>query len=221
MTRSVWKAGKVLGSFLMAGILGVHAVPAIAGPEEDFAAAKASYLRGDFAAAMPLMRKVADAGNLEAQVLMASMLDAAEYDEEALAYYRKAADAGSLDGMYGLAGMLATGEGTPKKPAEALAWLRKAASLGHKPSIRGMAQAYMRGEMGILEAQKKSADALPWITKAADDNYIPAMQALEKGYREGEYGLAVDLAMADQIRQKILKLTGPPAKKGRRRGESK
>lgn len=149
------------------------------------------------------------------------MLDAAEYDEEALAYYRKAADAGSLDGMYGLAGMLATGEGTPKKPAEALAWLRKAASLGHKPSIRGMAQAYMRGEMGILEAQKKSADALPWITKAADDNYIPAMQALEKGYREGEYGLAVDLAMADQIRQKILKLTGPPAKKGRRRGESK
>lgn len=222
MTVKSRKLNTLMRRAAIVGILGwVAASSAMAGLDEDFAAAMVSYKRGDFVTAMPLMRKVADAGNVEAQVLMASMLDGAEFDEEAVAYYRKAAAAGNLDGMYGLAGMLAAGEGAPKNPVEAMALLTKAASAGHKPSIRGMAQAYLRGEMGITETQKKSADALPWIRKAADDDFMPALQALEKAYREGNYSLAVDLAMADQIKQKIAKMTGATGKKSRRKGEAR
>ena len=114
----------LLGKFGRAAIavlsvMSINVGLANAGMEEDFTAAMVSYERGDFATAMPLMRKAADAGKVEAQVVMASMLDAAEFDEEAVTYYRKAAAAGHLDGIYGLATMLAAGEGVKKDPKEA------------------------------------------------------------------------------------------------------
>lgn len=200
---------------LVAGI-GVGA--ANAGTEEDFASGMVSYRRADFVTAMPLLRKAADAGHTEAQVVLASILDTAESDEEAVAYYRKAAAAGNLDGIFGLGTMIGAGEGVKKDVKEAKSLITRAAEGGHKLAIRSLAQVYLRGELEITEEQRKGAEALKWITLASDDGFMPALEALEKAHRAGDYGLTPDVAKADALKRKIAELKGVRDKK-RRRGD--
>lgn len=200
-------------------LLGAGMELANAGPDEDFANGMISYRRADFVTAMPLLRKAADAGHAEAQVVLASILDAAESDEEAVAYYRKAAAAGNLDGIYGLGTMLGSGEGVKKDVREAKILITRAAEGGHKQAIRSLAQVYLRGELEITEEQRKGADALKWITLAADDGFMPALEALEKAYRAGDYGLAPDTAKADELKRKIAAMKGVRDNKKRRRGD--
>lgn len=189
-----------------------------AGPEEDFANGMISYRRADFVTAMPLLRKAADAGHAEAQVILASILDTAESDEEAVAYYRKAAASGNLDGIFGLGTMLGSGEGVKKDVKEAKVLITRAAEAGHKLAIRSLAQVYLRGELEITEEQRKGPEALKWITLAADDEFMPALEALEKAHRAGEFGLAPNAAKADELKRKIAGLKGVRDKK-RRRGD--
>ncbi len=199
-------------------MMGVAMGSANAGPEEDFANGMISYRRADFVTAMPLLRKAADAGHAEAQVILASILDTAESDEEAVAYYRMAAASGNLDGIFGLGTMLGSGEGVKKDVKEAKVLITRAAEAGHKLAIRSLAQAYLRGELEITEEQRKGSEALKWITLAADDGFMPALEALEKAHRAGEFGLAPDAAKADELKRKIAGLKGVRDKK-RRRGD--
>ncbi|MCM2307124.1 MAG: sel1 repeat family protein [Sulfuritalea sp.] len=195
--------------------------PASAGADEDYAAGMVQYERNDFTNAMPLMRKAADAGHIKAMIILATMLDAAEVDDQAAAYYRKAADAGSLDGVYGLATMYASGDGVKKDVQEARNLIIRAAEGGHQQATWVLAQAYIRGELGIPDDQRDGKDALKWITLAADKEFLPALEALEKAYRSGGYGLAPDIAKADELKLKINKHRGVTEKKPRRRGEKK
>lgn len=194
-----------------------------AGSDEDYAEGVIRYERNDFSNAMPLLRRAADAGHVKAMVILASILDAAEVDEEAAIYYRKAADAGNLDGIFGLATMYASGDGVKKDLDETKRLLLKAAEGGHQQSIWVLAQAYIRGELEIPEDQRSGKEALKWITLAAEKNFLPAMESLEKAYRTGGYELTVDLVKADEIRQRINKITGvtDKEKKSRRRGDKK
>jgi len=195
--------------------------PAVAGPDEDYAAGMIQYERNDFTNAMPLIRKAADGGHVKAMIVMATMLDAAEVDDQAAAYYRKAADAGNLDGVYGLATMYASGDGVKKDVQEARNLIIRAAEGGHQQATWVLAQAYIRGELSIPEDQRDGKDALKWITLAADKEFLPALEALEKAYRSGGYGLAQDIAKADELKLKINKHRGVTDKKPRRRGEKK
>ena len=172
--------------------------------------------QGGFAA--DAVHTAADAGHAEAQVVLASILDAAESDEEAVAYYRKAAASGNLDGIFGLGTMLGSGEGVKKDEKEARVLITRAAEGGHKLAIRSLAQVYLRGELGITEEQRNGPVALKWITLAADDGFMPALEALEKAHRTGEFGLAPDAAKADELKRKIAGLKGVKDKK-RRRGD--
>lgn len=208
----------VLVGMLMAAMAGGQAA---AGQAEDLAAAMTAYRRADFSTAIPLLRKVADAGNAEAQAALASILDASDSDEEAVAYYRKSAAAGNLDGIFGLGSMLAVGEGVAKDVKEARILYLRAAEQGHKPAISAIAQAYIRGELDIPEDQRRGPEALAWINRAADDGFVLAIETLEKAYRSGDYGLPVDLQKADQLKKKLLTISGAKEKKGRRRGEVK
>lgn len=202
-------------------VSGLGAGQAGAGQEEDFAAGMVSYRRADFSTAIPLLRKVADAGHAEAQSVLASILDAADSDEEAVSYYRKSAAAGNLDGIFGLGGMLANGEGVAKDVKEARALYLRAAEAGHKQAIGAIAQAYIRGELDIPEEQRKGKEALGWINRAADDGFVLAIETLEKAYRTGDFGLTVDVQKADQFKKKLLTISGAKEKKGRRRGDGK
>lgn len=199
-------------------VAGIGVGSANAGTEEDFASGMVSYRRADFVTAMPLLRKAADAGHTEAQVVLASILDTAESDEEAVAYYRKAAAAGNLDGIFGLGTMIGAGEGVKKDVKEARSLITRAAEGGHKLAIRSLAQVYLRGELEITEEQRKGAEALKWITLASDDGFMPALEALEKAHRAGDYGLTPDVAKADALKRKIAELKGVRDKK-RRRGD--
>lgn len=207
--RGCWRAA--LGILFLA-----TAGAAVAGPNEDYAAGMVSHQRTDFFVAIPLLRKAADAGHVEAALVLATIYDGAEQDEQAVIYFRKAADAGNLDGMYGLASLLAAGDGVKKDVEEAKALFIKAANGGHRTALQVMAQAYLRGELGVPEAERKGQEALQWITLAADSGFIPALEALEQAYRSGDYGLPVDAAKAEQMKQKIASLKPPPPKQRRR-----
>jgi TPR repeat protein len=214
--KHYWRAA-VFAGLLFVGDISL----AIAGQDEDFAAGMISYRRSDFATAMPHLRKAADAGHAEAQAVLAAILDATDADEEAVTYYRKAAEAGNLDGVFGLATMYASGDGIKKDIQQARSLLIRAAEGGHKEATWLLAQAYIRGELGFSEDQRNGPEALKWIALAADQDFIVAIDAMEKAYRSGGYGLAVDMAKADQLKQRIQKITGVKEKKIRKRGEPK
>lgn len=192
-----------------------------AGPEEDFAAGMVPYRRMDFVTAMPLLRKAADAGHVEAQVVLASILDLSEFDEEAVSYYRKAAATGNLDAIFGLGLMIAAGEGVNKDVAEGAALITRAAEAGHKPAIAVLAQSYIRGDLGIPDEKRKGPEALRWISLAADQGVLLAQETMENAYRTGEFGLAIDLKKADAIKKQLSELAGGQEKKGKRRKGTK
>ncbi len=207
----------LVASVLIFGLAG----GARAGVEEDYAAGLLSYQRADFATAIPVLRKAADAGHAQSQALLASILDAADQDEEAVAYYRKAAASGNLDGIFGLGTMFAAGEGVAKNVVEARKLYTRAAEAGHKPAIAALAAGYIHGDLGIPESERKGSDALKWITSAADDGFVTALEALEAAHRTGGYGLSVNIAKADEYRKKLDALKGIKERKGRRRSGEK
>jgi len=109
-----------------------HACFAWAAPEDDFRAGSQAYRTGDVVQAMALLKRSADAGHAPSQSLLAYILDKAEFDEDAVAYYRKAAAQGDAEGEFGLGSMYAAGEGVKRDRAEARKWITRAAEKGHE-----------------------------------------------------------------------------------------
>ena len=192
---------------------------AMAGPEEDYQAGAKSFGDGDVVGSMAPLRTAALAGHPKAQVLLAEILDRSEFDEEALDLYRKAAVQGDPDGMFGLGAMLAAGEGLKKKePEEARAWILKAAELGHKQATNVMAQAYMKSELGLREADRDSAIAFQWVKRAAENDYLPAVDALVAAYSVGNiWGLAPNKAIADEYQAQANRIRNVDPGKGKKK----
>lgn len=206
---------------LFAVLLLGHACFAWATPEDDYRAGSAAYRGGDVVQAMALLKKSADAGHAQSQSLLAYILNQAEFNDEAVAYYRKAAAQGDPDGEFGLGSLYAAGEGVKRDPAEARRWIERAAEKGHAAAINSLAQAYIGGELGITEMQRNGAEALRWVRRAADSGYLPAMTRLASAYRTGAYGLAVDLKQAEALDAKGRALRGVPEKSATRRKENR
>ena len=190
-----------------------------AAPEDDFRAGSRAFHTGDVVQAMALLKKSADAGHAPSQSLLAYILDKAEFNDEAIAYYRKAAAQGDAEGEFGLGSMYAAGEGIKRDPAEARKWITRAAERGHATAINALAQAYMRGELGVDEAQRNGADALRWVRRAADSGHLPAMENLAVAYRTGAYGIAVDLKRAEALDAKVRAAKGVVDKGAKKRGK--
>lgn len=179
-----------------------------AGPEEDYQIGLKAYRGGDLVGSMSPLRRAADAGHAGAQALLGDILDKAESDEEAVAYFRKSAEQGNADGQYGLGAMYAAGEGVKKDPAEARKWITRAADQGHKLAVNTLAQAYITGGLGLEESALRGADALTRLRQAAGNDYLPAIDVLAKAYRAGDYGLAPDAKEAEQLTARANKLRG-------------
>lgn len=178
-----------------------------AGIPEDFEAGKKAFDAGDLVGAMNPLKRAADAGHTEAQVLLAYLLDYSEFDEDAIAYYRKAAEKGNADGQFGLGTMVANGDGVPKKdPVEGRRWIKLAAEQGHKMAIGVMAQAYLTGQFGLTEAERTNEETLRWVRLAAELDSLPAIDALVRAYREGGLGLSPDPAKATELEARAKKL---------------
>lgn len=194
----------------VAAIAIAHCGLAFAGPVEDYTEGAKRYASGDLIAAMPLLRRAADAGHAAAQAAIGEIVDQADSKVEAIGYFRKSAAQGNANGQFGLGIMLAGGEGAPKNLAEGRNWIVLAAEQGHAIAITELASAYITGGLDIPEDARQSTEALRWIRAAADSGYLTAMQRLEAAYRRGELGLSVDNKIADQWAEKIRKTRGGP-----------
>lgn len=194
----------------LAALLAVfHAVPAQAGPTEDYVEGSKRYNAGDIVAAMPVLRRAADGGHAAAQSMLAGILAHADSDPEALEYFRKAAAQGNADGQLGYGNMLAIGQGgAQKNAAEGRRWIEKAAEQGHPMAINGMAHAYITGDLEVPEDARTGAEALRWIRLAANNGYVPAMERLAGAYRTGELGVGVDAKAAKEWDDKVRKARG-------------
>ncbi|MBV8440981.1 MAG: sel1 repeat family protein, partial [Hyphomicrobiales bacterium] len=110
-------------------LLLAHFGPALAGPLEDGVAA---YRQGDFAAAMRLLRPLADAGDAKAEFHLGRMYalgqGVRQDPGQAVAWYRKAAQHGNAEAEFVLGVMFLDRSGAPQE--EALVWLRQAADKG-------------------------------------------------------------------------------------------
>lgn len=197
---------------LFLALLFAASLAAVAGPQEDFAAGDAAYRRGDVRGAIASLRKAADAGHVRAQVLLGSILDAAEQDEEAAHYLRMAAGQGDAEGAYLLAALYASGEGVPIDQAKARQLLEGAAGGGHRESVFALAMAYLGGGLGLTQAERSSPAALAAIRKAADLGHLPSLDRLAVAYRSGELGLAADAKLAEETESRARAIRGITAK---------
>lgn len=192
-----------------------------AAPEDDFRAGSEAYRGGDVVQAMAVLKKSADAGHAPSQALLAYILDKAEFNDEAVAYYRKAAAQGDRDGEFGLGSMYVAGDGVKRDLAEALKWITSAAEKGHASAINSLAQAYISGGLGIDGTQRNAAEALRWVRRAADADYLPAIEHLARAYRTGAYGLAVNAEQAETLDAKARTIRGVAEKSAARKKERK
>ncbi len=175
-----------------------------AAPVDDHQRAVLAYNRGDVGGAMSALRAPAKAGYAPSQVLLAFILDRADFAEEATKLYTEAAAQGDPDGHAGLANAYQTGRGIAKDEKLALQHFSKAAELGHAPAIELLADSYLSGRLGLADAPAEQA--LAAVRLAADRGHLPSIDALAQAHRTGRWGLAVDVQQATVWRTRATEL---------------
>jgi hypothetical protein len=137
---------------------------ATAGPLED---GNAAAQRGDYAAAMRLLRPLADQGSAGAQydlgVMYANGEGVPQNYAQAVMWYRKAATGGNASAQFNLGVMYANGQGVPQNYTQAVMWYRKAADGGDAGAQNDLGVMYANG-YGVPQ---NYAQALMWFNLAA------------------------------------------------------
>lgn len=211
---------RAIGTLFAAAALAFAAGAGAATPAEDMKAALDSYQRGDVRNAISLLRNHADAGHGAAQAFLGEILDLAEQNEEAVAYFRKAAAQSVPEGFYGLGLMYSTGEGVARDLNAAREWMLKAAEAGHRQAVVTVALAYLKGSLGISPAERDSPEAARWLQRAVELDSLPAIDRLAGAYRRGELGLVADAKRAEELEARARKLRNEtPAKPGKKRSQ--
>jgi TPR repeat protein len=196
-------AAKVTWAWALAGWL--LAQTAWAAPADDFQRGQLAYHRGDVVGAMGALRPAAQAGHAPSQVLLAFILERADFSEEAVALYRQAAAQGDAEGHAGLANACLSGRGVAKDEKLAALHFSKAADGGHALAIDAVATAWLRGQWG-LDAQADPATARAAVQRAAERGHLPSAEALVQAYQQGQLGLAVNPAEGARWQATVLAL---------------
>jgi uncharacterized protein len=139
-----------------------------AGPFEDAAAA---YRKGDYAAALGIIRPLAEEGNVAAQFNLGVMYQLShgvpQDNEAAVSWYRKAAEQGLAQAQYNLGVMYANGEGVEQDYAAAHMWFNLAAASRNKNAMkaRDIVAAQLTPAQ-VAEAEKLAREWKPTSTFA-------------------------------------------------------
>ena len=139
--------------------------PVRAGPYEE---AKATYDRGDYAAALQIWRPLAQAGDVKAQFWLGAMYDLGRGVPQdhvmAASWYRYAAEQGNPNAQHNLAHMYEMGQGLPADYAMAAAvlWYRRAAEQGYSAAQLNLGALYTEGR-GV---KRDYVQAYKWLTLA-------------------------------------------------------
>lgn len=150
----------------------------------------------DFAKALPLLQRAADAGDSLAMFGLGQVYQfgegvekdpgkAHEWFQKALPLLQKTADAGNASAMLKLGYLYNYGSGVAKDSGKAFEWFQKAANAGDPDGMFNLAVMYALGD-GIA---KDFSKAFEWFQKAADAGNTFAMQSLALEYwRRATYG---------------------------------
>jgi len=151
-----------IGGCLALALIGL----ASADPLEDGVAA---YRQGDFAAAMRLLRPLADAGDAKAEFHLGRMYalgqGVGQDPKQAVAWYRKAAERGDAEAEFVLGVMSLDRSGAPQDASQAVAWLRKAAEKGVFNAQFRLGMMYAKGASGL---EPDPIAARMWLSLAAE-----------------------------------------------------
>lgn len=204
-------------ALLAVGALVIGCPIAVAGPAEDFRDGARAYRAGDVVTAMPLLRRAADAGQADAQVMLADLMERGGYLPEAVQLYRKAADSGNAEAQFTYAGLMNAGRGVARDSEGARSLLRRSAEQGYPDAINALADVLIRGGMGAEAAARPAGEDLALIHRSADNGYLPAIDFLARGYRDGLFGSA-DPKEAErfQVKADQLRYAGRKPPKNRR-----
>ena len=154
---------------------------------ERYDAGMMAYAHGRTTEAIRLLEPVAQAGDSDAQYLLASV-----YDEEAVgpnghflavAWYRQAAIHGHPEAQFALGVAYRLGQGVHPDAQQALIWWRAAALQGNVPAQVMLGYLYAVGEHG---SGQDLAAAVEWWRKAADNDDPLAQYNLAGLYAAGE-----------------------------------
>ena len=176
--------------------------------------------RGDWKAALMLLKPLAEQGNPRAQVRLGAMYYNGEGVPkdyaEAMTWFRKAADQGNSDGQNNVGAMYDNGEGVPKDYVEAIKWYRKSASQGNanaqfrlgvllEDALDNKSLASLGGEIfdrllsskqDISLEEQHYAEVMEWFRKSADQGNMEGQNELGRLYYEGRMGVPKDYAEA-------------------------
>lgn len=163
------------------------AAPARNDSPRDYAAASAEGValvqRGNYAAALPLLRQAAEHNISQAQNALGECYQrgygvSIDYSQ-ALSWYSRAANNGNADAQYNLAVCYSRGLGIGKNPATAATFFEKAARQGHLMAQYNLAECYRNGTGVRIDY----STAAYWYREAAAQGYAPArdrLSALER-----------------------------------------
>ncbi len=127
-----------------------------------------AYNKGNYAAALKIIRPLAEGKNSEAQYYLGRMYQkgqGVDKDlEQAEKWYRLAAEGGHAKAQYKIAFGYAFGVGgLDQNDAKAREWLQKSAENGYRKAQKMLARAYQHGKLG-LTADPERADY--WFAQA-------------------------------------------------------
>ncbi len=140
-------------------MVAVISLAAIAGPFED---GDAAYQRGDYAAAMAILRPLAEQGNAGAQNDLGLMYlngrGATKNQAEAVSWLRLSADQGNAEAQARLGAVYFNGWGVPPDLAESAKWYRDAADQGYAEAQYELGALYENG-FGVAQDY---VEAMKW-----------------------------------------------------------
>lgn len=164
-----------MGADIRAGVL-LLLMLAIAAPTgaevaagtDQWAEAAAASARGDHAAAVAIIRPLAEDGHPTAQYNLGNMYrdgrGVSKDSAEAVKWYAKAAEQGYPSAQYNLGLAYETGSGAPQDSKQAVKWWRKASEQGHPSAQFNLGLMYAQGR-GIT---RNYVEAHKWFNLAAD-----------------------------------------------------
>jgi len=150
----------------MAGtlVLALAMSPAFADVAGDHDNAIKMWQMGNVVDAMTLFTTNAEKGHAPSQVWLATLMDQAQQDEDAVKWFIKAADQGDAAGEYGLGLMYGKGEGVKQDNAKALEYITRAAEKNHSDAVSALAAVYTKGGLGMEPNVEKGEF---WSARAA------------------------------------------------------
>ncbi|OWW20901.1 hypothetical protein AYR66_16910 [Noviherbaspirillum denitrificans] len=131
---------------------------------EDHDKAIKMWQMGNVVDAMTQFTANAEKGYAPSQVWLATLMDQAQQDEDAVKWFQKAAEQGNAAGEYGLGLMYGKGEGVKQDNAKALEYITRAAEKDHIDAVTALVGIYTKGGLGVEPNAEKGEF---WTAKAA------------------------------------------------------